>query len=1072
MKQTFAMIAALLAAGSVHAATLYVWTNSPANGPGTAWTNAWWDIQSAVDVATTNDLVLVTNGVYATGGRKTPGGSLTNRIVVTNALTVRSVNGPADTIIVGKGPWGFDAVRCAYLANGAVLSGFTLTNGYTAEFWGVFLDQSGGGALAAGAVITNCTIAGNSSSWNAYGGGVCYGTVVDCTISGNGGDWESAKGTMEGGGAAFCTLVNCTISNNVALDQGGGVYSGTVDRCTIVTNVAGSYGGGTCRGTVRNSTISGNIAYLAGGGACLCTLSNCTISANWTGDDYGGGGTEESTVFNSTITGNRSDAEGGGARLSTLYNCLVTGNSASNGGGTASGTARGCAIMGNSAGRGGGSYAGTLINCTVSDNSALQEGGGTMSAKVTNSIVYYNSAPSGSNHSSSTFGFSCTTPDPGGTSNITVEPLLANTTHLATNSPCIGVGNFAACSGMDIDGETWLNPPSMGCDEVVPGALTGGLAVAIWEREQAWRGTWVVNVPKDLLADITGRVAGSTWDFGDGGTATNNPYQSYTWSVTGDYPVTLTAWNDTYPAGVAVTAMVHVMEQSIHCVSVDSTNPVTPYVWWHTAASNIQDAIDVCMDGGIVQVSNGVYATGRTNVPGDVLKNRIVVTNPITVRSMNGPSNTLISGQGPLGTTAVRCAYLANGAVLAGFTLTNGFTRTSGDVWRDQSGGGAYASGAVVTNCTITGNEANQCGGGMAKGTAYNCTITGNTASNGGGVARLAAHDCMIAGNTAYSGGGGAWSGLLSRCTISGNYAANGGGVSGIVVSNSTITGNRAEYSGGGSSQAELFNCVISGNSAPGGGGGTSQGLTYNSTITGNSAVTNGGGARAGELFNSIVYYNTASNGEQNIQGALCYYCCVEGGGGPGSISNTPLFKNRAAGDFHLLYGSPCIDRGTNLAGLVDDDFDGNSRPLDGNWDGTNSYDIGAYEYNPSTADSDDDGLTDSNEVCVVGTSPTNTDTDGDWMGDGDEVFADTVATDSNSYFHLTAVGHTNSFSVWFVCTNSRAYSLQFASNLVTGPWPGVAGQTNVTGEADGEMSLTDPADATQRSYRVRVSMP
>jgi hypothetical protein len=56
-----------------------------------------------------------------------------------------------------------------------------------------------------------------------------------------------------------------------------------------------------------------------------------------------------------------------------------------------------------------------------------------------------------------------------------------------------------------------------------------------------------------------------------------------------------------------------------------------------------------------------------------------------------------------------------------------------------------------------------------------------------------------------------------------------------------------------------------------------------------------------------------------------------------------PLFANAAGTDLHLRELSPAIDAGSAV-GAPADDFDGQSRPLDGNGDGTAGYDIGAYE--------------------------------------------------------------------------------------------------------------------------------
>ena len=79
-------------------------------------------------------------------------------------------------------------------------------------------------------------------------------------------------------------------------------------------------------------------------------------------------------------------------------------------------------------------------------------------------------------------------------------------------------------------------------------------------------------------------------------------------------------------------------------VDLNSPNPTPPYSDWSTAATNIQDAIDVFSDGDLILVTNGVYQSGGKLIPPSLLTNRVIIDKAITVQSINGSATTMIVG--------------------------------------------------------------------------------------------------------------------------------------------------------------------------------------------------------------------------------------------------------------------------------------------------------------------------------------------------------------------------------------------------------------------------------------------
>jgi hypothetical protein len=938
--------------GSLAAITRYVNVNNPTPAaPYTSWASAATSIQDAVDACSDGDLVRVTNGVYATGGAVTPGFHLQCRLVVTTRITVQSVNGPDGTAIVGSGPVGSSAVRCAYLTNNAVLAGFTLSNGYTRTDGYYSFDRSGAGALLyAGTVLSNCVVADNVAYGDSWRGGAvhCYwgGDVIDCriqrnvTTNGAGGGvncWYGGtvrasqiinnRAHTSSGGGIYCyrggVFVDTLVSNNTAAFQGGGIWidaTGTVDRCIVACNVATNSGGGVCAhygGLVMHSLIHGNTAF--------------------TVDQYSGGGGASigwgAVISNCIVYGNRCTSVGGGLRVlydgSHAFNCAVFGNYAQMRGGGADVTDA------------------ALLNCSVCNNQAGASAGGayfSYSGMAGNTIIYHNRAPLFDNAefiNNATTNINCciaTAPLQAVTINLlTNDPVLLGVAnpHIATNSPCVNAGTNALAWGVDIDNEPRIadGRVDIGCDEVWTAGLTGALTAAIYAPYTVV----VVNVAAPFYADVQGKAAVLAWEIDTNGGVRSISDAGMVWQAwpePGTFPVILRAANADGVA--AATVMVQVVSAFTN-YAAHGGGHVAPFTSLAQAATSISAALAAAPPGGVTVVSNGVYAEAT-----------IVLDKQGTLTSLSGRDATILDGQG-----LRRCVLMTHaGARLAALTLSNGFLSS-------DNGAGAYVAAGVIDGCALVAHSAYR---GSAALLLPGAVITGsyvcgNRATysfgragalyfEGGGLAL----GCAVANNytTSTSGDGGGmvfnYGGTAAYCIIAGNRADDGAGAYcyyGGELLNCVITGNisaAASLSAGGGVYCDhggvLRNCQMVENYASGRGGGVRGyygGLLYNCTLVNNRTLGAGGGyyGSSMELNNCIVYYNRATTDPDYYHAGTVtrQYSCL-----------TPLLSNDLAcfaappgiagvNNPHLLTASPCVDTGSNaLAAGIAVDVDGEAR--------------------------------------------------------------------------------------------------------------------------------------------------
>jgi parallel beta-helix repeat protein len=279
----------------------------------------------------------------------------------------------------------------------------------------------------------------------------------------------------------------------------------------------------------------------------------------------------------------------------------------------------------------------------------------------------------------------------------------------------------------------------------------------------------------------------------------------------------------------------------------------------------IQQAIDVAVDGDTVIVADGTY-TGEGNRDIDFLGKAF------TLRSESGLENCIIdcNGNG-------RGFYFHNGedanSVLDGFTITNGYSPTSGAIL-------CLHSSPVIRNCNISGNRSEFDSGGIcfenSSAIITNCTISNNSATEGGGIScfqsSVVITNCTISDNSAEDEGAGIYcydgSPTIANCTVTGNRAeGRAGGIycdnGNLFISKSTVSNNSAAACAGilcWQSTLTVADCTIASNNLGGISGVFSTGTITNSAILGNAALEYGAGCGFGastvKIANSVIAGN------------------------------------------------------------------------------------------------------------------------------------------------------------------------------------------------------------------------
>lgn len=581
-------------------------------------------------------------------------------------------------------------------------------------------------------------------------------------------------------------------------------------------------------------------------------------------------------------------------------------------------------------------------NCTIVNNTAPQHGGlhyVIAGAQVRNSII---SGNANGNWSGGSYTHCVSQPLPDGAGNLDGWPVYADADYrLASGSPGLNAGiNSEVTSATDLDGlpriadgvvdiGAYENAGGLGLVVSTPHLPSGKVEVTAGEVRSYETGGSISSDGAPVQYRFNwGDGPDSEWSF--------NAYASTAWPRSGIYAVRAQArsssnlWNvSAWSPALMVTVSNPAVVARTRYVSPHGGD-LPPYTNWSQAARRIQDAINVCADGDVVWVSNGVYRE-RINFGGREIQVMSLFPNSGDTGDI---ARTVIDGEGS-GRVVTFDSGETRRALLRGFTVTNGYA-IAGSGYPGHGGGiVCFSSSPRLLDLVLDGNHAVHEGGGIYLGHSESellrVTARNNTAGQNSGGIRVSY------GNPS-----------LQNVQILDNQANDGAG--GMLLYHSSPL---------------MRNMLIARNHTPGVGGGlffdASSPIMENITVVENAAATGGGGGlnvsymSHPKLKNSIVWGNVPEQivFEQTWFGMALTVMysdlqddlagVVTRGKGPvhwldGNIALPPEF--RATNDYRLTMMSPVRDAGVQDGWMIQEtDLDGRPRVAG------SSVDMGAYEY-------------------------------------------------------------------------------------------------------------------------------